>query len=78
MREGLPGDRRRIEHNVDTAFLTLRGAVKARPACTTFLPALCAGRCVPFIKACDRVATSRSFKLGLGFGLGIGLGLGLG
>ena len=25
-REGLPGDRRRIEHNVDTAFLTICGA----------------------------------------------------
>ncbi len=62
--KGLPGDRWRIEHNVDTAFFTARGAVKANPALIMLLLALCSGRCVPFIIVCDKVATSRSFKLG--------------
>ena len=39
---------------------------------------LCSGRCVPFIMACDMVATSRSFKLGEGTGVGVGSGMGTG
>jgi hypothetical protein len=52
-----------MQHNVDTAFLTAIGAVKATPAFIMRFPALCAGLCVPFMIACDRVANSRSSKL---------------
>jgi hypothetical protein len=60
---GLPGDRRRTLHNLDTAVFTSSGAVKAMPACIICCPFLWAGLCVPFIIACDSVATSLSFKL---------------
>jgi hypothetical protein len=63
-------------YNFYTAVLTAIGAVTARPACITVFPTLCSGRCVPFVMACDMVATSRSFKLGEGTGVGVGLGIG--
>ena len=65
-------------HNFDTAVFTAIGAVTARPACIMVFPTLCSGRCVPFIMACDMVATSRSFKLGEGTGVGVGSGMGTG
>jgi hypothetical protein len=34
------------------------------PAGIVFFPTLCESLCVPFIIACDSVATSLSFKLG--------------
>ena len=78
----LPGDRRLTLHNFETAVLTSIGAVNAMPARIIFFPSLCEGRCVPFIIACDSVATSLSFKLGyvsceehrLRLGLGEGAG----
>jgi hypothetical protein len=59
----LPGERRRTLHKVETAVLTSSGAVNAMPARIIFFPILWEGRCVPFMIACDNVATSRSFKL---------------